>query len=76
MPPCISLSVASLFAPPLAMPEISPTVSIALTIDIRHIAIIIVKFISKPYLKGSGRANQAASVTPAKLTMPITAAIM
>ena len=75
VPPCISLSVASLLAPPFAIPEISPTVSIALTIDIKHMAIITVKLISNPYLNGSGKANQAAFSTPEKFTFPIKIAI-
>ena len=63
--------MASRLAPPFAIPEISPTVSIALTIDIKHIAIMTVKLISNPYLKGSGNANQAAFSTPEKFTLPI-----
>ena len=54
----------------------SPTVSIALTIDIRHMAIITVKFISKPYLNGSGKANHAALSIPEKFTSPMKIAII
>ena len=64
------------YAPPLAIPEISPTVSIALTIDIRHIAIMTVKLISKPYLNGSGNANHAALLPPEKFTSPMKIAII
>ncbi|MDA7648380.1 sulfoacetaldehyde acetyltransferase [Alphaproteobacteria bacterium] len=59
------------FAPPLAMPEISPTVSMALTSDIKHMPIMANALNSIPYLNGCGTANHAAFATPPKLTAPV-----
>ena len=62
-PPESSLSVASLPSPPSVIPEISPTVSTAVTINIMHIGTM--AFASNTHLTGiiSGTANQDALAT-------------
>ena len=69
--PVTSASVASRPAPPLVIPDTSPTVSIAEINAIKHMPMMIAQLIAKPNLNGSGRANTAASLIPARFTSPI-----
>ena len=71
VPPRISASVASRPAPPLVMPEMSPTVSIAEMTEIRHMPTIAATLNSMPKCSGFGGANQAARPTLSKLTRSV-----
>ena len=78
VPPSNSSLLASRLAPPFVIPEISPTVSTALTNYIKHVPIIakpsMSKFQSNFVTNGMGNSNQLALPTFAQLTIPNNAA--
>ena len=70
----ISRSVASRPAPPLQMPDTSPTVSMAEITAMKHMPMMMAVLNSTPHLKGTGSSNIPARATLPKLTCPIAQA--